>query len=795
MKKQLFIFLLVFMLVVRNVPMCLVAAASDSVTVNNDIEIDYSVKESKVKAGGNFNLTLSFSNISSSTINEITVTIPTNTNFTPGVGDSVKIIKDDESYEFNINYLGDTDTIPITVKYTKNGNRTGIANLTLSELGYDDSSNSGGSTSLREPNLIIENSSIPSASAGETLKMPLTITNNSTYQAKNIDVKLSLDSGDQNPFDVDSLNLTQTINTLSSKKSDSVNFSMKVNPYAQEKTYGLKVDLKYSNQQGTSFTSTETVYVKIKNETKGPVLVLKNIKSQPETVNAGEKVNISFDLSNIGDMDAKAIKVTLTGLKKDEFTILNGSGTDYIDKIAGGENINVFYNLNTSDTMENGNYALGLKVEYKDGSNNKTADENTLFVNVQGKAKGSNVSIKNIVLTPDGVMSNESFSLSFDVQNDGKSRAEAIKVTIKGEEGIMSKSQDVRLIEGLEPGQVEKIDFMMFAGDQLKSKNYNIQISLEYEDSAKKDIKYTTNQYAGIYVNGSNSKLIPKIIINNYLFQPNVVRAGEEFSLDMSFLNTSSTKTVRNIKIFLTGIDSDKEGKVVFTPVNSSNTFFIDYIEPKKSAKTSLTMYTIPDAQPMTYTITANFEYQDEEGTEYKSTELIGIPVIQQSKIDAGEINMPPEAYIGQPSPVNIQYFNKGKTKLTNLMITVDGDFDIQNKQAYIGNFESGNSDSFEAIIIPQKPGMLNGKIIFSFDDPSGEPQEFTREFSVNAIDMPPMEPPTDMPPEGMNGENSLMDKTVKNKFFWMGLVGTAIVGLVGFKIWRKRKKGIELDE
>ncbi len=56
--------------------------------------------------------------------------------------------------------------------------------------------------------------------------------------------------------------------------------------------------------------------------------------------------------------------------------------------------------------------------------------------------------------------------------------------------------------------------------------------------------------------------------------------------MNLSFFNTNSQKTVRNIKIFLASDEkSDPEnpsaGSNIFTPVDSSNTFYIDSIPPK----------------------------------------------------------------------------------------------------------------------------------------------------------------------------------------------------------------------
>jgi hypothetical protein len=348
---------------------------------------------------------------------------------------------------------------------------------------------------------------------------------------------------------------------------------------------------------------------------------------------------------------------------------------------------------------------------------------------------------------PQEVKTNENFMLSFDVYNEGKSNAKNVQVTVKGEDGIISKSPDVRIIEDLAAGEQKKLEYILYANNEAKTKNYNIMINLEYEDAEKEDSKYSVSQYAGVYVNGGNNKITPKIIISNYNFEPKLVRAVEEFQLQMDFMNTSISKEVKNVKIYLTGIDSDKEGDVVFTPVGSSNTFFVDSIKPKGTAAREITMYTIPDAQPKYYNITANIEYQDEDGTEYKAAELIGIPVIQQSKLDASELTLPPEVFIGQPSPVSMQYYNKGKTKLSNLMIKVEGDFQIENGEAFIGNFESGSSDYFEAMITPNKPGQAAGKVVFSYEDPSGEEFTYEREFTINAVEMPPMEMPEDMPP------------------------------------------------
>jgi len=707
MKRRLFI---VFLAAV----MAFTGAVHVSAAAQGDIEVDYDpITPSKINRGDRFSIAFKLKNVSGESITELSYSITTNSNFKVLSGDSSKdpAHLDPEVYNVNLEYLGGSRNLPIALTYKKGTSASGTVyeNIEITEIDEDSSSSSSGSSDS-EPKLIIESTSIPSAAAGDTMKIPLTITNESRYAARNITVKLSPGDSENTPFEMNSLNLFQSINTLNSKKSDLIVFNLKVKPYAEEKTYEMNVEFKYYNSKNTYFTSSEKIYVKIINSGNEPILTIQDIKYSANPVKAGEKIQVSLNISNMGDTDAEGVKLSVEGLKKDEFTLSSGVDSFYFDRIKGNEKKNILLNLLPADSMGNGNYGLEIKMEYKDQRKVSHSDAISFFINVQGRSKSSNVLLKNIAATPKEVKANENFTLSFDVCNEGVSAARNVKVTVKGEDGIISKSPDVKILEELAAGEVKKLEYILYANSEAKTQNHNLLINLEYEDAERDNSKNTVNQYAGIYVNGGNNKITPKIIISNYSFEPKVVRAGEEFSLDLTFMNTSLTKTVNNIKIYLTGIDSNKEGNVVFTPVGSSNTFFIDSIKPKGVAARNIKMYTIPDAQPKYYNITANIEYQDGEGAEYKAEELIGIPVIQQSKLDASEINLPMEVFVGQPTPISLQYYNKGKTKLSNLMIKVEGDFQIENGEAYIGNFESGSSDYYEAMLTAAQPGAANGK-------------------------------------------------------------------------------------
>ena len=72
----------------------------------------------------------------------------------------------------------------------------------------------------------------------------------------------------------------------------------------------------------------------------------------------------------------------------------------------------------------------------------------------------------------------------------------------------------------------------------------------------------------------------------------------------------------------------------------------------------------LPDAAAKTHVITANFEYEDGSGEAYTATELIGIPVVQQSRLEVGELVYMPHASVGEYASVSVEFYNTGKTPL-----------------------------------------------------------------------------------------------------------------------------------
>lgn len=541
----------------------------------------------------------------------------------------------------------------------------------------------------------------------------------------------------------------------------------------------------------------------MENQNKKPLISINKVDIEPVESEAEKPTTVGFELVNNGTLEAKDIKVSLGGISNDTFTLSSGFNSKYIEKIPGGRTAYVEFEIIPSIKLSGGSHGLDLNLNYKDGTNQPYEDTNKFFVNVaSNKGKGSNLIIENLTYPDGAVGQNKDVTIGFRLKNIGKIDAKNVKVTVESSDqnGIVPKTVSIKKVNSIAPNKSENLSFVFLTTKDAETKNYPINITIEYEDDLTVEEKHILTQYVGVYVvrPGEEGKTTPKLIIDKYNFEPSIVRAGENYTMNLSFYNTNKQKAVRNIKIFLTADektdpDGNSSGGNVFTPVDSSNTFYIDSIPPKGRVEKSITMFTVPDAQAKTYTVTANFEYEDSQGEEYTATELIGVPVIQKSKLEIGELNLPPEAFAGEPIPIFVEFYNTGKVTLYNMMVKLEGDFQTENGSYYVGSFEMGRSEYFEGMIIPMEPGELSGSLVFTYEDSSGENVEIRENFTLNVMESAPMDEfPEDMPPEG---ESRGIKKILKSKGFWISIISIG-AGFGGFMFYKKKKKkGMALDE
>lgn len=305
----------------------------------------------------------------------------------------------------------------------------------------------------------------------------------------------------------------------------------------------------------------------------------------------------------------------------------------------------------------------------------------------------------------------------------------------------------------------------------------------------------------------SNVKNQPKIMISYYQLNPQIPQAGKSFDLSFGLYNTNSKNTIYNLKATIEqnlGAQPQNSGGnnamvsdgSVFSPVNQSNSFYVAALYPWNTANKHITMNVLPNAVAGNYVINLSIEYEDADGNQYKTTEAIGIPVVQRAGVTMSELKSD-ELMVGNPTEMSINIYNTGKDNLNTFMCDVIGKgIKIENDRKFIGNFNTGTQETFSFTATPTRAGEIEGQIMLSYEDSTGKVHTQTKDFKKEVMEGMPEDMGADMNGEmthemGMEDPNMGGGSVLTSPFLWIGLI--VILILAG--ILYKKKKGKKEDE
>jgi len=576
----------------------------------------------------------------------------------------------------------------------------------------------------------------------------INFTNIGQVAAQNVKVELVQTS---NVLIMDHSNV-KYINNIEPMATQSLTALLQVNS-VEEASIPMQVRMMYINDFGEPQTDEQYIYLTTVPQVEAEKL--KNLAPPSFEILATNTTdfmkdvakNISIKFKNVGESDADNVKIEI--VPNENVYIKDGSNVRYLNSIVAGaeKSLEVLMEVNNQDVL---NIPLEIKAAYAFAKYDDEGDEVTetgaetqyIYLTAVKEAEEPakrEISIGNIA-EPSGIWAvGEPFNVSFDVYApDG---AENLKLSVMAEEGIVPKSKNLFMINEIAPETTNRYLVTFQALDSIKTNTYPIEIKTEYMLNEE---EVTYSQYATVSVENNVEEEeeeeetkggVPKVIIGEYTIDPVVVRAGEEFVLNVGFLNTHKEKNVSNFKanLMITEQGEDNTGSV-FTPIGGSNTFFIDQMDPGQTVSKMIRMYTIPSATPKTYEVSMNMEYEDDDGAAISATEYLGIPVEQVTKLDIADVEME-MVEVGMEGDLTAQIFNKGKTIISNVEITTSGEgFDVIDNKQIIGRLDIGQLEYYEPTIIPNEEGILHGVINIEFEDVTGKVQNIAEEFEFEVM-------------------------------------------------------------
>ncbi|MFI3174266.1 MAG: CARDB domain-containing protein [Bacillota bacterium] len=656
-----------------------------------------------------------------------------------------------------------------------------------------------------EPSLKVSGSQVFTIDPQATTNHKIQLINKGTSTAKGIYVQMKTEA--TAPFSVQFVggNYNTNLNNLGVNAFTDLSIIVKPTGILAEEVYAVTLDISYYGEDDTLLTTTETLTLKTSGYNDTAKYNLTGMSLSPEILQAGETATLSGYLKNNGTSEIVDVELKLSGLSTEGIALSGGFSTFFEEAIPVGGSLKFEYPLIANSDMVAGNYPLTFDMKFTDAFNKVTERTQEYYIAVAG-AEGTTagekpqVTIQNLVEPANTFGVNENFTITFDVHNKGEATAQDIVVTAEALEStsVVPKSSSMEMISALEVGETKSLSFTFSATEMATTQNYAIQFTTQY--GWGDDETASTKQFAGVNIynpenttdDDTDSDTVvskPQIVISKYESDPKIVMAGEEFDLQLVVSNQSKTTTVENIKMFLTlaeetSSSSELSGNV-FIPVDSSNTFYFDEISPKGSVSKDLRLYVVPEAQPKTYTLTVNFEYEDGQGNTHQATELLGIRVKQVTELRVDEFTLPEMVDAGMPLNVSFQYYNVGRVALSNVEIRVEGDVEAYAKNTYIGNMDSGDSGYFDTSFTAYTPGEVPVDIVIAYEDSSGEVIEHRNEFLLFVNE--PMYPDPFLDGDMMYPEFPEEQNNNHNMLIYGGI--GAVLAVIAVVILAKKKK------
>lgn len=793
--------LVAVMLVVAISPIAM--ASSTAITVE-----DFKSSDSSISKGDSFDLELELKNNTDATINDIYLKVDSGSAFSlDGRGSKEKVAT---SIAANA-----TKKVKVKLEYDGSGSEKFSFELLYGDKSTSDYIKLPIKEEKKETDededdeddkaelVMGESPDKDTVEPGDSAKISITLENTGDLDAKDIKVTPVVSEGD---IEID--DYEEEIDKIRDGKDEEVSFKFDVDKKAKNGTYKIGFQVRYEDKNDKKYTDNDTFYgyIKVEGSDEKPEILPDNISIQGNTLKAGQPSLVFIDFQNVTEKTAEDVRIRLKGYTPDGIRLHKDAPLKELGDIGSGQKGSTGYVLMADEAMKSGTYELTAQIEYKDDRGEKYSVEEPVFITVE-EQDYSQIGLKfTNVVYPKGTMgTNKNFSISFDVVNQGVMTAEDVDVKIKDSNGKMIyRSNPEFNFKEIPAGTKKSVKFDMMVPKNMDSNFYPLYAEITYDKGG--ETSKPISQPVGFYVDGegSSENSIPKIIIKDYdLGGDNKILAGTETEVTLIFENTSSER-VKNVKVSLEA----EEG--VFTFVDMASSFYIDSIAAKGTASKTLTMKTKNDASVKSYKLTTKLQYENSKGVSYdendkpfESEEFINIPVRQKFRLETGEIELPRDAMVGSSGDIYLDFYNMGKSKMFNLMVKVEGNFTVSGSNTYVGDFEPGKEESFEAGITPDAEGTVEGKVIFEFEDAEGVINTKEVPFSYEAMPVPDMgEMGEGEFGEGDMGEfgegegfPGMEEEQGSNNTLWIVLGVVAVVGVVGFVIYKKKKKAKALEE
>ncbi len=468
-----------------------------------------------------------------------------------------------------------------------------------------------------------------------------------------------------------------------------------------------------------------------------------------QTINAGDVFYIGFTLNGNSTLTYDGYTNPFHWDSSVRTTVsVSGNGFTLAGSLAEQELFNGYNSVAilSDESLETGRYTVTLTVTCGSATDSRSFNidvENSTVTLDESKDVPSFILAGASI--PQGKGKSElSTKLNIELKNPTNYTARDVEVSISNLGDIVLNTYTDTVSMGNVAGNGSVTASFPIIFPEFPTAQSTVTVTVKYKDAAGNESTQSYNVFIQSDVNESEASsgafLTPKVIVSNYTTDVENIVSGEEFELTFVLKNTSPDKDLLNmtVKVNLNSSTTGTSSEAVFSPIDGTTSFYTAKLDKNGELEYSIKLKTSASAGAKTYPIEISYEFQYEDGKGgYTSSPLenieINLPVTQPIKFELMEWYPPTECYGSQGCAISFQYFNKSKNPMTNLSVSVEGDFNMPTQ--YVGTLAASSYDYFSGMIYPNDPTAVGETktaiLVFTFEDASSNEQRVEYPFDV----------------------------------------------------------------
>ena len=478
-------------------------------------------------------------------------------------------------------------------------------------------------------------------------------------------------------------------------------------------------------------------------------------------MNAGGTLMMCFTIENQGELPALDTYIEADYSAFDKVLIPNYTPLKQkVGAMASGDTKEMLFTYKIAADAQTQVIKLPIDVTYKLANGEPGSYTTYVYIYVHGKPEPTATPIptpsptpipdtallllNTVKQSPEQPQAGEKITVSFYLENVGKAEAKNVKVSATGLSASGFEPMDsepYKYIGSITGGQKKKVELALKVGENIQEGLNTLNVQYSYEMEGAYGITAETENVTLYILDVKNPEeeevtiSRPKLMVSNFYTDVEEVKAGNIFDFTFEIMNTNDSIDAKNIKVTVSGASN------AFSVTAGGNSFFVNSIKAQETAPITINLKASAAATTGAYPIQIKIEYEYEgmKATDTYSGEVVDEEILLQVKenlrpsvenVYVGSWDTP---MLNQPTAMNFEFYNMGKSTLNNTYVTIEGDFMLSNgsNSYYIGNIAAGMPEYIEFDVVPLVEGDAVGKMIIHMEDSNGDEVTMEKEFTA----------------------------------------------------------------